>query len=365
MSTFRRLRNRLLGSPRFQRFAATFPLTRPIARRQSRVLFDLCAGFVYTQVLYACVKLELLTLLELRGPLTLSDLAVELDLPQDRLAVLLRAAVALQLLDRCGADGFDLGARGAMLLGNPGATAMIRHHALFYQDLADPLALLSGGGTDLASYWGYAGSDDPGGLDATAVGAYSELMATSQTLIADLILSAYPCHRHRRLLDLGGGLGAFVAAVAERCPKLALEMLDLPPVAEAARSSLEARGLGDRIDVHGGDAFRDPLPTGADLVTLVRIVHDHDDAAVLALLTRIRAALPASGALLIAEPMAETRGAEAMGDAYFGFYLLAMGSGRPRSRARLEQLLRDAGFRRIREQRTANPLLVRVLVART
>ena len=44
-------------------------------------------------------------------------------------------------------------------------------------------------------------------------------------------------------------------------------------------------------------------------------------------------ALPADGTLLLAEPMAGSRGAEPVGDAYFGFYLLAMGSGRPRTRA--------------------------------
>ena len=41
------------------------------------------------------------------------------------------------------------------------------------------------------------------------------------------------------------------------------------------------------------------------------------------------AALPPGGTLLLAEPMAGTPGAEPVGDAYFGFYLLAMGSGRP------------------------------------
>ena len=43
----------LLASPRFRRWAAAFPLTRPIARRRARELFDLCAGFVYSQVLLA------------------------------------------------------------------------------------------------------------------------------------------------------------------------------------------------------------------------------------------------------------------------------------------------------------------------
>ena len=52
-------RDRVLASPRFQAWAAAMPLTRPIARKRARALFDLCAGFVYSQVLVACVRREL------------------------------------------------------------------------------------------------------------------------------------------------------------------------------------------------------------------------------------------------------------------------------------------------------------------
>ena len=76
-----------------------------------------------------------------------------------------------------------------------------------------------------------------------------------------------------------------------------------------------------------------------------------------------RAALPAGGPLLRAEPMAGTPGAEAMGDAYFGFYLLAMGRGRPRSRAELTAMLAAAGFESVRQLATRLPLQTQLLVA--
>ena len=62
--------------------------------------------------------------------------------------------------------------------------------------------------------------------------------------------------------------------------------------------------------------------------------------------------------------MAETRGAEAMGDAYFGFYMLAMGRGQPRSATRLEEMLGDAGFNAMRLVDTGQ-LQTRLLLART
>ena len=77
--------------------------------------------------------------------------------------------------------------------------------------------------------------------------------------------------------------------------------------------------------------LRDFLPHGADVASLIRVLHDHDDELVRVILAAIHDALPPRGVLLVAEPMAGAPGAEPMGEAYFGFYLLAMGRGRPRS----------------------------------
>ena len=76
------------------------------------------------------------------------------------------------------------------------------------------------------------------------------------------------------------------------------------------------------------------------------------------------ASLREHGVLLIAEQMSGVRGAEPVGDAYFGFYLMAMGRGRPRSEARLTEMLRAAGFCQIGLIPTRIPLQTCVLVAR-
>ena len=219
-----------------------------------------------------------------------------------------------------------------------------------------------GGGGRLSALWHYA--ETPGHGDAGAVAAYSALMAASQPLVAAQVIDAYPFARHRRLLDVGGGEGAFLSAVGARVPGIALGVFDLPAVVERARARLDSAGLTARATVHGGDFLRDPLPAGYDLISLVRVLHDHDDAPALALLRAIHAALPPGGRLIITEPMAKTRGAEPAGDAYFGFYLLAMGSGRPRSAREISDMLHAAGFSRSREVKTALPLTTRIIVAK-
>ena len=361
----RGLKTRLLASESFRRWAAAFPLTRPIAQCRARELFDLCAGFVYSQVLLACVQLRIFDLLA-PGPQTVAALASRCALPVANMARLLDAAVALRLLAKRGADRYVLGALGAPMVGNAAVAAMVEHHVLLYADLGDPVALLRGAQaeTALGAYWSYAGSAQPAANSASSVAAYTTLMSASQSLVAAEILDAYPLHKHRHLLDVGGGDGTFIAAAAERYPALRLTLFDLPAVAERGVARFAAQGIADRARAVGGNFVADALPAGADVISLVRVVHDHNDDVVAALLAAARRALAPGGALLIAEPMSGTPGAERMGDAYFGLYLLAMGSGRPRTADQLSQLLRASGFTRIRLAHTNMPLQTRLIVAK-
>lgn len=358
-------RDRLLASPRFQRGAARFLPTRFVSRRRARALFDLVAGFTYSQVLLACVRLGLFELL-LERPRSRAELAAHTALADDAIDRLLQAAISLRLIERRSKGRFGLGALGAPLAGNAAIVSMVEHHAALYADLADPIALLRarrGNATHLGAVWGYATNEDAAGLDDGRVAAYSALMSASQPLVADQILDAYSLKRHRRLLDVGGGEGRFAIAAALRHPHLEATVFDLPAVAARARERVAGDGLANRITAVGGDFTHDALPTGADLATLVRVIHDHDDGRARDILQAVHAALPDGGVLLLAEPMSETPGAEPMGDAYFGMYLLAMGSGRPRTPRELEAMLKQAGFRRVRLLATSLPLQTRVLAA--
>ena len=357
-------REGVLASPRFQRWASGFVLTRPVARRRARQLFDIVAGFVYSQVLLACVRLKLFERLAGR-PQTVDSLARQLSIGEAELRRLLDAAVSLELLERRDGETYGLGPLGAAMSAQPAIAAMVEHHAALYEDLADPVALLRERGSGaLQRYWPYAGAAAPAALEGGHVAAYSALMAASQPLVADQILDAYSLARHRCLLDVGGGEGAFVRAAAARAPRLRLMVFDLPAVAARAHECLAREGLLDRAEALGGDFLREPLPQGADVISLVRVAHDHDDPSVLRVLRAAFAALPPGGTLLLAEPMAATPGAGPMGDAYFGLYLLAMGSGRPRTRAELTALLASAGFSDVRALPTHLPLQTGLLVAR-
>lgn len=357
-------RDQLLANPRFQRWAVSFPLTRFVARRRAREAFDLVAGFVYSQILTACVRLNLFEILA-ESPQTVALLAPRLSLSMEATQRLVDAAVALDLVEMRGSGRYALGRLGAPLLDNKPVRAMIEHHALLYADLRDPVALLRGErqGTALANYWPYAAGEQTDTLSVEQVAAYSQLMSVSQPLVASEILDACPLYSCRCLLDVGGGDGSFLISAGERYSGLELLLFDLPPVVELAKQKFAAAGMSSRSRIVGGSFLTDPLPMGADVISFVRVIHDHDDASVLSMLRAARRALTPNGMLLIAEPLADAEGARGMGDAYFGFYLLAMGSGRPRTAARLTEMLRAAGFSNPRQIPTRLPLQVGIIQA--
>ena len=357
--------NAFVATEGFQRWAARFPLTRPLALQRSRALFDLMAGFVYTQILYACVELGLFDLLA-KGPLTADQIAKHTGLSLVATETLVRAATSLQLLAKRRGGRIALGPLSAPMVGNAGLVALIRHHAMAYGDLADPVALLRSGSdfrTELSRYWPYADAPRPQAIDDARVASYSEMMAATLPPLASDVLDAYDLSKHKCLLDIGGGEGVFLTYAGLRHPSLKLMLFDLPAVTSRAQARLSNAGLGHRFGSIGGNFHTDAMPTGADVASLVRVLLDHDDAAVDHLLRKVHAALPKGGTLLVAEAMAGVRGAEPVGDAYFNFYLMAMGKGRARRPEELHAMLAAAGFRKSRQIATRYPIHTGLIVA--
>ena len=359
--------DRWMADPGLYRWAVSNPLTRWLTQRRADQLFEVMAGFVHSQVLLACVRLRLLETVA-DAPRTLDELSASCGVPAPALERLLRSAVAVRLLAARGGGRYGLGPLGRPVAADAGLRNMIEHNAVLYEDLRDPLALMHGASeAAMNAYWPYAQSVDPQTLGSWApdkVALYSELMASSQRFLIDELLAAYAFDEHQCVMDVGGGKGAWISALARHAPGLKLKLFDLPPVADLARAHLAQGGLADRVQVHGGSFTANPLPQGADLVTLLRVAHDHPDHVVRALLAAIHEALPVGGTLLLAEPMAEADGEPGTADAYYHFYLLAMGAGRLRTPAELMRLMAEAGFTHLEQVPNPMPLHGRILLGR-
>ena len=351
---------RLIAKPKTQTIASRLPFGRSMVRRDGREIFDILQGFVASQVLSALIELDILQRL-LDGAESAENLALSHGLPGNRMMQLLEAGVALRLLTRKRGRRYGLSRRGAAIVGVPGLEAMIRHNRAFYADMANPVALLRGDGeTNLQKFWPYVNGEARDKDEETAA-RYSDLMAQSQVLVAQDTLRMVSLKGVERLMDIGGGSGMFLSHVARRYPAIGSVLFDLPEVVPAAQAYLSDEGLGDRIDIKPGSFRQDDLPKGADAISLVRVLYDHDDATVAALLAKVHAALPPGGRLIVSEPMAGGGAADTAGDVYFAFYTMAMGTGSVRSAETIAAMCREAGFGEVLIAKSLRPYITSAL----
>ncbi len=351
---------RLIASRRFQKWAARFPLTRRIVRSEGEAMFDLVAGFCHSQILQALVQLEIPQML-LEAEQDAGILARRTALPCDRMQVLLSGGVAIGLLKNRRNGCYALTTRGAALTGVPGLAGMIKHHDVLYRDLADPVAFFRGEvQTELADFWPYVFGAG-GATDPDVAAAYSQLMADSQVLVAEDTLAAIDLGQASRLMDVGGGTGAFLTAVGAAHPALTMTLFDLPAVASAAQTRFDAAGLTDRVTIASGSFRDDPLPTGADVISLVRVLYDHADATVAHLLGAVFVALPPGGTVIVSEPMTGGVAPNRSGDAYFALYCMAMRTGRARSSDQIAELMLAAGFTDLQRPTPSRPFVTSVV----
>ena len=90
---------------------------------------------------------------------------------------------------------------------------------------------------------------------------------------APLVVQAVGTEGVERMLDVGGGSGAYSIAFAKASEKLRSELLDRPAVLPIAQGHIREAGLADRIKTREGDLRSDKLGSGYNLVLLSAICH--------------------------------------------------------------------------------------------
>ena len=140
-----------------------------------------------------------------------------------------------------------------------------------------------------------------GDLDPDQQRIFSEGVAAITAGPAHAMAEKYDFARHRKVLDLGGGVGEFLVPILDRYPHLKGTLFELPPVAEVAKDALATSPVGSRIEIVAGDLFEDPLPEGHDALILAHVVHYFDHERNLQLLRRIREGVSPGARLLIVD----------------------------------------------------------------
>jgi predicted O-methyltransferase YrrM len=181
------------------------------------------------------------------------------------------------------------------------------------------------------------------GEDPILLATFWEAMHSLSTMTARRLGEAVDFSPYTRLLDIGGGSGAYDIELCNQYAGLSASVLDLPHVAAIAAERIKDARLTDRIEILTGSFF-EPLPAGHDVHLLSMIMHDWDEAKNRALLRRCFEALPKGGAVIISELLVNDDKTGPAPAALMSLNMLIETEGRNYTAAEYTNWLQDAGF---------------------
>jgi len=264
-------------------------------------LYDLIQSHRVTAVVYVAAKLGIAELLG-NGPKSVEELAKATGAAQHALGRLLTALTTVGVCSRLGEDRYSLTEIGAALDGtaNPSFKGWaILEGEMLSKSWTGMLESIMTGKT-AAQLLGVGNSFDLMARTPANVAIFNAAMVDLTRLVTPDVLRAYNFGDINHLMDVGGGSGELIGAVAREYPHIRGTVFDLPRCAETANEHLRQVGVSDRASFLSGDFF-ETIPPIADAIILKSVIHDWDDAHSGLILQNCRRALPETGILLLVE----------------------------------------------------------------
>jgi ubiquinone/menaquinone biosynthesis C-methylase UbiE len=311
-------------------------------------LLDLVQSHRVTAVIYVAARLGLAELLR-DGPRTIEELASRTQADRNALARLLVALSTVGICSRVGEGRYLLTELGAGLDG--AAERSFKNWVIFegymlarrWDGLLDSVM----SGKTAAQLQDVDDNFDLMARTPEHVRIFNEAMSDLTRLVTHDLLQAYDFGTISHLMDVGGGSGELMGAVAREYSNIKGTVFDLPRCANAANQHFGSLGLSDRLTFVAGDFFH-AVPAVAEAIILKSIIHDWDDERSCIILGNCRKALPQKGRLLLVErAMPELPGTDDAGRscAMSDLNMLRGPGGRERTEREYYRLLTESCFR--------------------
>ncbi len=149
----------------------------------------------------------------------------------------------------------------------------------------------------------------------------------------------------RRILDLGGGSGAYSIAFAKACPDVQCEILDLPEVVPLTTEYVGKAGVLAQVRLRAGDMLQDDFGSGYDIIMLNAICHMFSEEQNQNIFRRAYQALAPNGRLVVQDFILNPDKTGPQQAALFSLNMLvATGGGASYSEAEYTRWMKAAGF---------------------
>lgn len=173
---------------------------------------------------------------------------------------------------------------------------------------------------------------------------------------APVVVQAVGVEGVRRMLDVGGGSGAYSIAFARASATLRADILDLPTVLPIADGHVAEAGLAGRVATRAGDLRTDDLGSDYDLVLLSSICHMLGPGENRDLLARAVRALAPGGRVVVSDFLLDEDGTAPRQAVLFSINMLVgTPSGRSYRESEYTAWLREAGLAGIARVRLPGP----------
>ncbi len=170
---------------------------------------------------------------------------------------------------------------------------------------------------------------------------------------ADLSVSRLDLRGISRVLDVGGGSGAFAMAFARARKQIIATVFDLPNVIPLARQYVKQAGLEGRIDFRTGDYLTDDLGDGYDLVFLSAIVHSNSPEENSRLIRKCSDATREGGQVVVQDWVMDEDRTSPPAGAYFALNMLVgTAAGDTYTGNQIRGWMKDAGLSRFKRHDT-------------
>jgi (2Fe-2S) ferredoxin/2-polyprenyl-3-methyl-5-hydroxy-6-metoxy-1,4-benzoquinol methylase len=307
-------------------------------------LMGMIRGFQESRILLSAIELDVFTAVERRASqATATSVAAELQTDSRATGMLLNALVALGLLTKQANTFVNAPmVRKFLVAGAPDdARLALRHNLSLWATWSTLTQCVREGHVIRHQEMQERGDD----WTAPFIAA----MHRNAALRAPLMVRAVGAEGVKRLLDVGGGSGAYAIAFARANPALHAEVFDLAPVVPIAQKHIAEAGLGDRVGTRVGDLRQDALGSGYDLVLLSAICHmlaAHENRD---LMRRAFQALAPGGRLVIQDHIMTADKTGPRAGALFAINMLVgTTGGGTYSEDEYAQWLREVGFAQVR-----------------
>ena len=124
--------------------------------------------------------------------------------------------------------------------------------------------------------------------------------------------------KRSKIMDIGGGSGAYCINAANAHPHIQGVVLDLAPVCEVAREFLSEHGVADRVTAQPCDFTKDPFPTDCDVAIMASNLPMYGRDVIAAVIAKAHDALLPGGEMHLIGEMTNDERTGPWGPAYWG-----------------------------------------------